>query len=45
MPEWWPQKMECTSVSTVSDVTMVVALFFGHLDGEEQVAGVLGVDD
>jgi hypothetical protein len=37
--------MECMNVSTASDIMVVVALFFGHLDGEEQVAGVLGVDD
>ncbi|KAK1632460.1 hypothetical protein QYE76_006775 [Lolium multiflorum] len=31
-------------VSTASDVATVVALFFGHLDGEEQAAGDLGGD-
>jgi len=47
--EWWtPErrlwKVDCTGDSPASDVAVVVALFFGHVDGEEQAAGVSGVD-
>jgi hypothetical protein len=31
-------------VSTASNMATVVALFFGHLDGEEQAAGYPGGD-
>jgi hypothetical protein len=37
--------VDYAGISTVSDVAVVVALFFGNLDGEEQAARVLGVDD
>jgi hypothetical protein len=37
--------VDCTGDSTASDVAVVVALLFGHLDGGEQAAGVPGVGD
>jgi hypothetical protein len=36
--------VDSASVSTASDVAMVVALLFGHLDGEGQAAGNPRVD-
>jgi hypothetical protein len=39
-----PRRVDCAGVSTASDVAAVVALFFGHLDGEGQAAGNPRVD-
>jgi hypothetical protein len=44
MPRRRPRKVDRAGVSTASDVAVVVALFFGHLDGEGQAAGYPGVD-
>jgi hypothetical protein len=35
MPGRWLQKVDCAGVSTASDMTVVVVMFFGHSDGEE----------
>jgi hypothetical protein len=43
MKESWVGGLESWFVraSTASDVAVVMALFFGHLDGKEQAAGGL----
>jgi hypothetical protein len=35
--------VECAGGLTVGDVAVVMALLFGHVDGEERAAGILGV--
>jgi hypothetical protein len=35
MPGRRPWKVDCTGVSTASDVAAVVVFLFGHVDGEE----------
>jgi hypothetical protein len=44
MPGRRPRKVDRTCDSTAGVVTVVVALFVGHLDDEEQAAGDPGVD-
>jgi hypothetical protein len=44
IPRRRPRKLDCAGVSTTSDVAVVVASFFGHLDGKEQATGGPGVD-
>jgi hypothetical protein len=33
----WLRKVDCVGVSSVNDVVVVIALIFGHGDGDEQV--------
>jgi hypothetical protein len=44
LPGWLPQEIYRTGIFTVSDVAVVMSLFFGHLDGEEKVASDIGGD-
>jgi hypothetical protein len=39
------RKVDCAGGLTASDVVVVVALLFGHVDGEERAVGILGVGD
>jgi hypothetical protein len=34
-----PRKVDCAGGLTAGDVKVVVALFFGHVDGEERAVG------
>jgi hypothetical protein len=38
-----PRKLDCTDGSAASDVAVVMVSLFGHVDGEERMAGELGV--
>jgi hypothetical protein len=44
-PRRRPRKVDCTGDSTASDVAVVMALLFGHMDDEERAAGDPGVGD
>ena len=43
MPGWRLWKVDCVGNYTASDVAMVMAYLFGHVDGEERAVGVPGV--
>jgi hypothetical protein len=38
-----PRKVDCADGSAASDVAVVMVSLFGHVDGEERMAGELGV--
>jgi hypothetical protein len=37
--------VDCAGGLTAGDVAVVVALLFGHVDGEERAVGIHGVGD
>jgi hypothetical protein len=39
------RKVDYAGGLTAGDVAVVVALLFGHVDGEERAVGILGVGD
>jgi hypothetical protein len=43
MPGRRPWKVDCTGVSTVGDVAVVMAVSWGHEGGEEWASGAPGV--